>query len=766
MNVEAIRDLIERARGERRHVLLETEGLELLDAMEIARPACRFLRSSADLLASERTGVPGDTAVIKVVSPDILHKSDLGGVAIVPNCRADIATAIHDIDTRLKGYAISGFLLMEFIRHDAALGGELLAGLRWTPEFGPVVTIGAGGVTTEFLAHGLQRGRDAAIFSPHLPIDAVGGMLDRVSAVAMATRGFRGRAPRTSLSEITGLAAKLMALARAVMPQGIAEFEINPLAVTASGLFALDVLVTLSREWPSPPPPRPLHKIGRLLHPRSAAVVGVSEQLNPGRIILNNLLRDGFDPAAITVVKPGVTSVAGCRAVPDVASLPERVDLFVLAVNAAQVPALLGDIVAHEKAESVIVIPGGLDEKSGTEAIVRGVREALIESRATDWQGPIVNGGNCLGVRSRPGRYDTLFIPEYKMPASRGPASPVAVISQSGAFGISRASRMGRLNPRYVITVGNQMDVTVGDYLSFLKDERSLEVFAVYVEGFKPMDGMRFMEAARQIAASGRTVVLYRAGRTAEGARATASHTASIAGDYRVTRALCEQAGVVVADTLEDFDDLVRLFTLLRDRAARGIRLAALSNAGFESVALADALGPLLLAPFTSETRRRIHEILAASRIDSLVDVHNPLDVTPMADAATYEAAARALLADDTVDAALIGCVPMTAALQTLPSGIAHGENLQRADSVTARLARLRDETTKPWVAVVDAGELYDPMAAALESAAIPTFRTADRAVRMLSAFVLHRARAGQYTCRHAFDRESYIHRSWSSGQT
>ena len=741
MNREAIRTVIERARAEGRAVLLETEGLELLDAMEIARPRHRFLRSSADVLSSERTGVPGDTVVIKVVSPEILHKSDLGGVAIVPNRRADIATALHDMETRLAGHAISGFLLMEFIRHDAALGGELLAGLRWTAEFGPVVTIGAGGVTTEFLAQGLQHGRDAAIFSPHLPVDGVNRALDRVSAVALATQGFRGRAPRTNVAEISGLGAKLMAIARAAMPDGIAEFEINPVAVTPSGLFALDVLVTLSRELPSPAPPRPLHKIGKLLHPRSAAIVGVSEHLNPGRIILNNLLRDGFDPSAITVVKPGVESIAGCRAVPDVASLPERVDLFVLAVGAAQVPALLGDIVAHEKAESVIVIPGGLDEKSGTEAIVRGMREALIESRATDWQGPIVNGGNCLGVRSRPGRYDTMFIPEYKMPATQGPPSPVALISQSGAFGISRASRMARLNPRYVITVGNQMDVTIGDYLWFLKDEPSLEVFAVYVEGFKPLDGIRFMDAARQITASGRTVLLYRAGRTAEGARATASHTASIAGDYRVTRALCEQAGVVVADTLEEFDDMVRVFTLLRDRTARGTRLAALSNAGFESVALADRLGPLTLATLTDDTRRRVHEILAASRIDSLVDVHNPLDITPMADDGAYEAVARALLDDDTVDAAVIGCVPMTAALQTLPSGPAHREDLERTESVVSRLARLGNASAKPWVAVVDAGELYDPMASALEAAGIPTFRAADRAVRMLSLFVQRRAR-------------------------
>jgi acyl-CoA synthetase (NDP forming) len=530
------------------------------------------------------------------------------------------------------------------------------------------------------------------------------------------------------------------------MPDEIAECEINPLAATPGGLVALDVLVTLAGELPSPPPPRPLHKIQRLLQPRSAAIIGVSEQLNPGRIILNNLLRDGFDPARIAVVKPRVDQIAGCRCYPDVASVPGRVDLFVLAVSAAQVPQILRDIVTYEKAESVIVIPGGLEEKAGTDDIVRRMREALIESRTTEWEGPLVNGGNCLGIRSRPGRYDTMFIPAFKMPATQGPVSPLAVISQSGAFGISRASRLAGINPRYVITLGNQMDVTIGDYASFLADDESIAVFAVYVEGFKPLDGLRFLDAARRIAASGRRVILYRAGRTAEGARASASHTASIAGDFRVTRALCAQAGVIVAESLDEFDDLVRVCTLLRDCDPPGERLAAMSNAGFESVAMADALHGLRLVPFGEPTVGRIQRLLADNRIDTLVDVHNPLDVTPMAADAVFAEVAGILLGDSGIDAAVIGCVPMTAALTTLAAAGHHREDLTAVQSVVSRLAAMRREYRKPWVAVVDAGALYDDMAAALERASVPTFRTADRAVRVLSLLARHKARALQTT--------------------
>jgi acyl-CoA synthetase (NDP forming) len=742
MKLDVIGQILARAREEGRRVLLETEGLALLDAMGIARPRHLFVRSSAEAAALPSTGLPGAQAVVKVVSPDILHKSDVGGVAVVANVPAEIADAIRDMERRLADRALAGFLVMEFVRFDASLGGELLAGLRWTEEFGPVVTIGAGGITTERLAEDLRPGREAAIVSPHLPASGLAGMLDEVAAVQLATRPFRGRAPRADLTQVTAVASHLMVLARAFMPEGIAECELNPCAVTPAGLVALDVLVTLADAPAAAAPPRPLAKLGRLLQPASIAIIGVSEQLNPGRIILNNLLRDGFDPARVAIVKPGVETIAGCRCYPDVASLPARVDLFVLAVGAAQVPGLLKDVARHEKAESVIVIPGGLEEKSGTEAIVAEMRAALAASRASAWGGPVINGGNCLGIRSRPGRYDTMFIPDHKMPAASGAASPLAVISQSGAFAISRASRLARLDPRLVISTGNQMDLTIGDYLTFLKDDPSLEVFAVYVEGFKPLDGLRFLDAAQQVTASGRTVILYRAGRTPAGTRASASHTASIAGDYRVTRALCRQAGVVVADTLEEFDDLVTTFALLRGREPGGRRLGAVSNAGFEAVAIADAVEGFTLASFGGPTRRRLQEIFARARIDALVDVHNPLDVTPMAADAAYEEVVRAILADDEVDVAIVGCVPMTAALQTLPASARHDEDLSRDDAVVSRLARVWREGAKPWVAVVDAGPLYDPMAAALEAAGVPTFRTADRAMRLLRLYCDARARA------------------------
>jgi acyl-CoA synthetase (NDP forming) len=309
-------------------------------------------------------------------------------------------------------------------------------------------------------------------------------------------------------------------------------------------------------------------------------------------------------------------------------------------------------------------------------------------------------------------------------------------VAQSGAFAISRADRWHRLVPKYVLTTGNQIDLTLGDCLTWLQDDRDIHVFALYVEGFKPNDGWRTLAAIEGIARSGRTVVAYRAGRTAAGVRASASHTASIAGDYLVTRALFEEAGACVADTIERFEDVVYLATVLDGRRPAGGRVATVSNAGFECVAMADWVEPLRLAALAPGTTTALRASLSARHIDAIVDVHNPLDLTPMADAATYEAAMRTVLGDPAIDLAVLGCIPFTPALDTLRPGPGHSEDLAGPDALPARLGRIRAEAFKPFVVVVDAGARYDAFAAAIEQHDIPVFRTADRAMRALATWL------------------------------
>lgn len=744
MDFEKIRELVRRARNEGRRTLLETEGLEILTSMGISVPNSSFLSSSADMDGFDLSPYPGERVVVKVVSPEILHKSDVGGVTFVPKDRASVQSAVKEMEALFSDRDVRGYLISERVSYDPSLGGELLVGIRFTEDFGPVITFGPGGIYTEFLADHFKTGRDVAILSPEgLDGDVIRHELDHSAVTRLIAGGFRGQKARIDMDHLVDIVMKFSALAEELVPEFISEFEVNPFVIRDGDLIPLDALVSIGagNEDPSLKGTRPIKKIRHLLEPETAAIIGVSEKMNPGHIILHNLLREGFNRENIYIVKPGSDHIEGCRCFPDIVSLPLRVDLFILAVSAGQVPEIIREITDGKKAESLIVIPGGLEEKEGTEAIVREMQKALENARQSDWGGPVINGGNCLGVRSQPGKYDTMFIPEYKLPVPAGEVSPVAFISQSGAFAVSKTNKLAGVNPKYSISIGNQMDLTIGDYLTYLKEDPEIDIYAVYVEGFKPMDGFAFLRAAEELTRSGRTVILYRAGRTSAGAKASASHTASIAGDYSVTRALCRRAGVIVADTLADFEDLTQLFAFLKTREVRGIRLGAVSNAGFECVTIADNLGRFDLASFSPETVRRLSKIFETSRISSIVDIHNPIDLTPMTADEAYESVIRAVLDEPTVDVGVVGCVPLTPALNTLPPGEGHRDNFHLESSIVMRMAKIIHDHPKAWVAVVDGGAIYDPMARLMESRGIPTFRTADRALRLFNIFCLERLR-------------------------
>ncbi len=740
IDLNVLSRVIDAAHEDGTPTLAGPRAMAVARALGVRCPLSLVVQNPAAAARADTTGF-GDRVVVKAVSPRIVHKTDVGAVAIVRNQRDLVSAAVDDMARRLQHYGLTGFMLDEYISYDQALGGELLVGVRWTDDFGPIVTIGPGGVYAEFVAATLRPDRNVVSFSPSMPAHKpMGDLLREAALVQLATDTFRGQSPRLALARLEELVTAVMMMARNVMPIGLAEFEINPLVVSGGELVALDARATLGHEV-SVPVPRPVAKLRYLLTPQSIAIVGVSGHENPGRIILHNVLREGFDKARVFVVKPGVDRIEGCMCVPSLADLPQRVDLLVLSVAAPQAAALAVEAIQTNRAESLIVIPGGFEEKTSGAGLAAGVRQALDAARQSASHGPVVNGGNCVGIRSKPGRYDTTFIPDEGRTEVSDPVAPIAMIAQSGAFVLSTQAKLPRINPKYCITVGNQIDLTVGDYLKYLRNDLDLELFAVYVEGFKPLDGAAFMETASELVARGQTVILYRGGRTAAGTRATSTHTASMAGDYDVTRALARQAGVILTETLSDFEDLIKLFALLRTRRVDGWRLGAVSNAGFECVALADNLGAFQLPAFSDGTVRRLRTVFQLARVDALVDVQNPLDLTPMIGDTAYDEAVRAVLTDQRVDVGVIGCVPMTPALSALPLTPASGDAVFDPGSIVTRLTRINSEVEKAWISVVDAGDLYDPMVARLEASGVPTFRTADRALRLFEIFCAARLR-------------------------
>jgi len=241
-----------------------------------------------------------------------------------------------------------------------------------------------------------------------------------------------------------------------------------------------------------------------------------------------------------------------------------------------------------------------------------------------------------------------------------------------------------------------------------------------------------------RVTAEHKQVVFYKAGRTAEGRSAAAGHTGSVAGDYEICQAAASQAGALVADTFKEFEQLVELCTRLYEKEVRGVRVAAVSNAGFEAVGIADAIQgqryEVTMAELPEEARARLAAVLAERGLDGRVDVRNPLDLTPMAGEQAYEDAIAALLQCDGVDAVIVGIVPLTSAIKTT------AQEIEDPGSLAHRLPRLLAAARKPLVAVVDSGSLFDPLARALRLGGVPVFRSADQAIRSLGRYLCHRS--------------------------
>jgi len=651
-----------------------------------------------------RAVLPGARVVVKVVGP--AHKAAVGGVLVVDNDPASIAGAAEAV-AAVPG--ATSVLVAEWIDHDPM--DELIAGVRWTEAFGPVVSIGPGGVSVE------HRAAPAII------------------AASLADRGRRIIDSHAALHDVPGLpelADRLLELGTDVMPRHLTEFEVNPVVITADGPVALDALaVAGTGEPPAERVRASAEAIDHQLRPASMAIVGVSDGPNPGRQILRNVIAAGFPADRITVVKPGAVTIEECRCVESVAALDHTADLLVVAITGDAVPDLMAEIVDRSAARSVVLISGGLGERPGTEAAALRIAREIDDARRAGRPAPAVTGPNSMGIRSVPGRYDATFIPDQRTTHADARRAGVAVVAQSGAFTLSRLDRLPWLQPDHVVSVGNQIDLTVGDYLDHFADDPGIRIVACYVEGFAPRDGDRVLRSARGLADRGGVVIWHRGGRTSAGAGAARSHTAAIATDDTVAAALARAAGIVETRSLEDWEGLLTLAVALDGRPV-GRRVGVVSNAGFECVAAADALGDLRLAPLTDATMPRLADIAASHGLADLVTPANPLDLTPAADDAAFVAAVSSVLDDPSVDVAVIGCVPFTPSLRM-------ADDAPPPD--VSGLETLADHPT-PWICVIDAGRRHDPFADRIQAAGIPVIRSIDRAVRLLDAYVAARLQA------------------------
>lgn len=450
-----------------------------------------------------------------------------------------------------------------------------------------------------------------------------------------------------------------------------------------------------------------------LVRPRSVGVVGASADRGkgPGRII--PLLEEAGFTGEILPVNPGHRELDGRVCYPSVASLPRAVDLVVIMVPAHAVV----DAVRQSGELGVkfaVILSSGFAEVGG-EGRARQQEITAIARRT----GMRIYGPNCPGMYNLRDRFPISFSPRLSTDTWR--PGRVAVISQGGAIGKAVIDSMGAHGtPKigYWFSPGNEADLQASDFLGWLADDEHTDVVLLVVESFR--DGRRFIDAARRARAAGKHVVVLKVGRSEAGKRATATHTAAIAGADRVVDAALAQCGVIRVGDLDELIDLARILERYGAPSIANVGVCSLS--GGSAALLSDECGVhgLGVDPPTATTVAAMADLLPA-----LAAVGNPVDLTTeiFAQPELVEQAMRLFVSDERIDAAIM----------------AFPCELGRINEVMAtKLADVAAETGKPIIAVgMSEAVLDSPTAAILRRAEVPFIHAATKAVAAISRVAL-----------------------------
>lgn len=601
---QPVRSLIDEARRQGRTALDEAAGKALLGQFGIRTPASALVpdAEAARQAAKAMTG----PFVVKVVSPDILHKSDAGGVALNLPDAAAVAAAVARMAAlpAIATARLDGWLVEEM----APAGREVVIGGLRDPQFGPMVMVGLGGIFVEIL-------KDVSFRL--CPIDAADAreMLDELKGRALL-QGARGEA---AVDE-AALVAAIVALGGAegilmTLAEEVAEVDLNPVIVSQQGAVAVDARFILGTPGaPAPAPARPPARetFRALFEPRSVAVLGASTK---DVAIANTFIRrmKAFGYAGeIWPIHPAAEEIEGLRAYPSLADTPGPADYAYVAIGANRIPGVIG--AAKGRLGVAQVISSGFGEVEEG----RALQDDLVAQ--AEAAGVRVIGPNCLGTYSPRGG---LTFPS-DAPAEVG---HVGVVSQSGGLSTDIIKRGQWRGLRFsgLVTIGNSADVKPHELVEYYFDDPQTRVVGLYIEDIR--EGRAFFDLLRSHPAP-KPVVVLKGGRSELGRIAAASHTGALAGDDRAWDALAAQMPVAMTQTVDEFiDALVMLqhVTLRPEKPTRQVTL--FGNGGGSSVLGADAFAHwgLEVAPFAGAAR----EALEAMGLPPGTSVANPID-TPV----------------------------------------------------------------------------------------------------------------------------------------
>ena len=433
---------------------------------------------------------------------------------------------------------------------------------------------------------------------------------------------------------------------------------------------------------------------------QGVAIIGASS--NPAKLshgVVRNLKEHGYR-GAIYPINPKGGEILGLKVYPNIAEVPDPIELGIIMVRATMVPEALRAC-GERGLKVAIVVTGGFREAGPGGAALERSLKPIAEQYGMRLIGP-----NCVGVMDTHIPIDTTFITQMPLPGNIGFASHSGAIC-GGTIDWAVSAGVGYSR---IISLGNQLDVNLADGTRMLYDDPHTRVINLYAEGIP--DGPGFVKTAAAIYRE-KPIVMVKAGRTAAGTRAVASHTGALAGVGRAYTAACHRAGVIMVDSLQEQNDIA--MALAHQPLPPGPRVALVTNAGGPAALAADKLDEtgLQLADLTDNTIARLKKVTPHD-----TQLGNPVDMLGGPRAEMYQATINILREDPGVDMIMALFVPQA---------------ITPVDDVARNIVAGAQGSEKPVVCCLVGGVSIPNAVHILHAGGVPFYQDANRAARALA---------------------------------
>src|SRR6186713_485422 len=570
----------------------------------------------------------GFPVVLKIVSPEILHKTEAGGVLVGVKSADEAQKGYDTIIANAKTYNAKAKILGVQVQQMLAGGQEVIIGAVTDPVFGKLVAFGLGGVLVEVLTAITFR------LAPATKDEAL-SMLDGIAA-AQILKGVRGGDPvnRDALATMIQGVSQLIA----DNPE-IAEMDLNPVFATKDGAIAADVRIVVNFS-PAPARFRPKHEdivrdMNRIMKPKAVAVIGASAEAGKiGNSVMKNLINGGYQ-GRIYPINPSADEIMGLKAYKSVKDVPGDIDVAVFAIPAKFVASAVAEC-GEKKIPGAVLIPSGFAETGNVE----GQKELVAVAQK---YGVRLMGPNIYGFYYTWSNLCATFCTAYDV---KGHA---ALSSQSGGIGMAIIgfSRSAKMGVSAIVGLGNKSDIDEDDLLAFFEQDPNTAIIAQHCEDLK--DGRAFAEAAKRVSKK-KPVVVLKAGRTSAGAKAASSHTGALAGNDKIYEDVFAQSGVIRARSLRQLLEFARGVPVLP--TPKGENILIITGAGGSGVLLSDScvdngLSLMTMPPDLDAAFRKFIPPFGAAG--------NPVDITGGEPPITYMNTVRLGLEDERIHALILG---------------------------------------------------------------------------------------------------------------